>query len=482
MSVDPTDDQTFWYSNEYIPSDGAFNWNTRIASFAFGPPCTVGASSNPSPADGATGVDVSVGSITWTNGTGATTIDVWFDGVMVYSGVPVTSYSPGTLNYSTSYQWRVDGSDGACTTTGPLWSFTTMDDPNQVKIFADDFEAGLGNWTITNDGGTCDWLIYVPPYPNTYTLPPSSSGGVLSADSDDCGSGTTVLSTATMVSPIDASLYQVVNIEWDNDWRIIDAKDEAHVEVSNDGGTIWNTVVSWVGVDKRDSHEIWDVSAFAALQSSVIFRFRVIQPGWDWWWAIDNVSIWLADIVPVELTSFAAFANEDNVRLSWSTATETNNQGFDIQRADSDGEFESISFVQGNGTTTEVRSYTYTDSKVATGIYTYRLKQIDFSGTFEYSDEISVEVIKPLEFVLEQNYPNPFNPSTLIKYSIPEDGFVTVAVYNLLGETVATLVNEVQEAGRYEIKFDASNLSSGIYVYNLKSSSFSSVKKMLLMK
>ncbi|UCH64705.1 MAG: T9SS type A sorting domain-containing protein, partial [Ignavibacterium sp.] len=114
--------------------------------------------------------------------------------------------------------------------------------------------------------------------------------------------------------------------------------------------------------------------------------------------------------------------------------------------------------------------------------YIYRLKQIDFNGVFDYSDEVIVEVTIPLEFALEQNFPNPFNPSTVIKYSIPHDGFVTLDVFNLLGEKVASLVNGIQKAGRYEINFDASNLASGIYVYNLKSGNFSSVRKMLLMR
>jgi len=482
MSIDPVDDQTFWYSHEYIPSNGSFNWKTRIASFQFGPPCTVGFPSNPDPADGATAVDINVGQISWTNGTSSTTIEVWFDGAMVYSGVPITTWSLPVLNYSTTYLWRVDGSDGICTTTGTIWTFTTMDDPSQIKVFADDFDGSLAAWNITNDGGTCDWTIFSSPFPNAYTLPPSFTGQILGADSDDCGNGTTLLSTATMNTPIDASLYQAIWIEWDNDWRILDSADEAHVEVSTDGGTTWNSVVSWVGVDKRNSHEIWDVSGIAALQSSVLFRFRVIQPGWDWWWVIDNVSVFLSDIIPVELASFSAFVNKDEVTLNWSTSTETNNQGFEIQRATLDGEYEAISFVNGKGTTAEAFRYTYVDSKVATGTYTYRLKQIDFNGSFEYSGEISVEIIKPLEFVLEQNFPNPFNPNTLIKYSIPQDGFVSLKVYNLLGETVKTIVNRVQEAGRYEINFDASGLSSGIYVYNLKSGKLNSVKKMLLMK
>ena len=456
-------------------------WLTRVT---FGPPCPVDPPSNPNPVNGATDVSINLAQLSWNNGVGATNIEVWFDGNLVYSGVPITSWAidPSPLNYSTSYTWRIAGMNDTCSVFGPTWSFTTEEDPSIIKLFADDFEGTLDEWSITNDGGTCVWAQYFAPYPNSYTLPPSSSGGVFSADSDECGSGTTLLSTATMVNPVDVSLYQAVRLEWDNDWRTIDAADEAHVEISVDGGGTWNPVVSWIGVDQRNTHEIWDVSGIAALQSSVLFRFRSIQPGWDWWWTIDNVSIYVSDIVPVELTSFTVNVDKDNVNLSWSTATETNNQGFEIQRSSGDNDFESVGYVPGFGTTTETQSYSFTDSKVEEGNYSYRLKQIDFNGTFDYSDEVTIDVSVPLEFALEQNYPNPFNPSTVIKYSIPEDGFVTVDVYNLLGENVASLVNVIQKAGRYEINFNASNLASGFYVYTLKSGNFNSVKKMLLMK
>ncbi|MFB3056892.1 MAG: T9SS type A sorting domain-containing protein, partial [Ignavibacteriaceae bacterium] len=186
--------------------------------------------------------------------------------------------------------------------------------------------------------------------------------------------------------------------------------------------------------------------------------------------------------LPVELTSFAATVDEAEVTLSWSTATETNNQGFEVQRSTINIEYEKIGYAAGFGTTTDPKAYTYTDTDVFAGTYTYRLKQIDLDGSYEYSPEVSVEVTPPIEYSLGQNYPNPFNPSTSIKYSIPEGGFVTLDVYNLLGEKVTSLVNGVQEAGRYEINFDASNLASGIYVYSLRSGSFNLVKKMLLMK
>ena len=168
--------------------------------------------------------------------------------------------------------------------------------------------------------------------------------------------------------------------------------------------------------------------------------------------------------------------------MNWSTASEINNRGFEIERKSGTNGFEKISFVAGSGTTTRSRSYSYTDENPGSGIYIYRLKQVDLNGTCSYSDEVTVNVFSPIKYTLEQNYPNPFNPSTTIKYSIPEDGIVKLKIYNLLGEEIFTLVNTVQKAGRYEIVFDASRLASGVYYYRLEAQSYTSVKKMILMK
>jgi len=192
---------------------------------------------------------------------------------------------------------------------------------------------------------------------------------------------------------------------------------------------------------------------------------------------------WTSTIIPVELTSFIANVNNDgNVVLNWSTATEINNQMFEIERRNTEGQFTTIGYVEGYGTTTEPQEYSYIDNTVETGIYFYRLKQVDFSGQYEYSDVIEVEVIGPLTFALEQNYPNPFNPSTLIKYSVPENGFVKLSVYNLVGEEVSLLVNEEVDAGFYEVEFNAANLPSGTYFYRLQAGNTVQVKKMILLK
>ena len=300
-----------------------------------GAPCPVQPASNPSPADGTTGVDPLVpATATWTNGTGTTNIEVFFGPAgsvaSVYSGTPITSLAlPTPLEYSTVYQWKVVCKNDTCSATSSTWSFTTMDDPNLVVIFAEDFTGGSSNWTITNDGGTCVWDIFQA---TEYTMPATAVGNVLSADADFCGSGTTLLSTATLNTPIDVSSYATVSLEFDNDWQAIDADDFGYVEVSVDGGTTWTAVRTFDVTDVRNTHEVIDISSIVALQSFNL-RLRTIQPGWDWWWAVDNIQVIATDFVPVELTSFAATADNNNVNLNWSTATELNNSGFQIERS-----------------------------------------------------------------------------------------------------------------------------------------------------
>ena len=191
-------------------------------------------------------------------------------------------------------------------------------------------------------------------------------------------------------------------------------------------------------------------------------------------------------ITPVELTSFTVSINQNSVTLNWQTATETNNQGFQIERRKTQDErsdkWNAIGFVNGNGTTTEPQSYSFIDKNLETGKYQYRLKQIDFDGSFEYSNIIEVEIYSPTEFSLSQNYPNPFNPATNIQYAISSRQLVTLKVYDVLGKEVAILVNEEKPAGSYDVEFNASNLASGIYCYQLKAGDFIQSKKMILLK
>ena len=191
--------------------------------------------------------------------------------------------------------------------------------------------------------------------------------------------------------------------------------------------------------------------------------------------------------VPVELTSFSANVVASNANLIWKTATETNNSGFNVERAVISNEgrnsfWENQGFVNGHGTTTEPQTYTFTDENVAAGKYLYRLNQIDFNGMYEYSDEIEVVVNAPDKFALNQNYPNPFNPNTSIEFQLQKESFVTLKVYNILGVEIATLVNEQKPVGVNKINFDASGLTSGLYIYKISAGGFEQTRKMLLLK
>ena len=188
-------------------------------------------------------------------------------------------------------------------------------------------------------------------------------------------------------------------------------------------------------------------------------------------------------IIPVELLSLSASVAANVVTLNWSTATELNNLGFEIERSSNKTNWRTIGFKEGKGTTSEPQQYSYSDklSDITSSRLYYRLKQVDYNGSFEYSEIVEVE-IAPSVFSLSQNYPNPFNPSTTINYQIPELSFVTIKVYDVLGNEVAALVNEQKPAGKYEVGFNASELVSGVYFYTLSAGEFVQSKRMLLLK
>ena len=201
-----------------------------------------------------------------------------------------TEFLDTTIPTADSYHYDVTaynatGDGGTATSNSMMLGAGTV-------IFFDDFEAGIGNWNVIINSGQGMWTIYAPPYPNLYTLPPTSSGNVCAADSDETGSGTTTNTTLELLTALDMSSYDTVNIQFDNDFNAIATDDYCYVDVSNDGGTTWNNVLTFAGVDVRNTHEIIDITAYAALQPNVLVRFVSVQPGWDWWWAIDNVAIY----------------------------------------------------------------------------------------------------------------------------------------------------------------------------------------------
>jgi photosystem II stability/assembly factor-like uncharacterized protein len=187
------------------------------------------------------------------------------------------------------------------------------------------------------------------------------------------------------------------------------------------------------------------------------------------------------DFVPVELAGFNASINGDDVHLTWNTITETNNKGFEIERK-SDLGFAAISFIPGAGSSSELKSYSYIDKDIQPGEYIYRLRQIDYDGTFAYSQEILVDYNSAPQFSLSQCYPNPFNSTTRINYSVPSEGNTSLKIYDMLGQEVEKPFDEHKLKGNYTMDINASNLPTGIYFYRLKSGNHSSTKKMILLK
>ncbi len=246
---------------------------------------------------------------------------------------------------------------------------------------------------------------------------------------------------------------------------------------STDGGVNWTEAVTtgmemgsidWQRVSP-DSIDIWSVgyTSSGGFHSGV-FKKRI---GYG--------------VVPVELTSFNADVQNGSVLLSWQTSTETNNKGFEIERksnTEAGKQWTKIGFIDGFGTSAVDHSYSFADNNISPGTYSYRLKQIDFDGSFSYSNEIGINVNSPSEYKLSQNYPNPFNPTTTIKYTIPRDGFVALKVYNSLGQLAAVPVNEYKAAGTYNLEFNGTKFPSGVYYYRMESGGKLMIRKMVLIK
>jgi hypothetical protein len=256
------------------------------------------------------------------------------------------------------------------------------------------------------------------------------------------------------------------NFLWTNDFVILSNPTEQKLHLASTVDAFYNCKMSWSD-DRGSTRDIYaqDINPDGQLGSPVI---------------------------PVELISFNGYYNHGTIILDWTTATETNNTGFEIQKLTTG--WLKIGFVQGSGTSTETQRYSFIDDNITSGINSYRLKQIDYDGSFEYSGIVEIETGIINQFSLEQNYPNPFNPSTTIKFTISpartklyaggDLRFTVLKVYDVLGNDVATLVNEEKPAGEYKVEFKIDNveLSSGVYFYQLKVDNFIETRKMILLR
>ncbi len=205
-------------------------------------------------------------------------------------------------------------------------------------------------------------------------------------------------------------------------------------------------------------------------------------------WCIDVIvqedgcyCICIDDILPVELIDFDAVSGDARLTLNWSTASESDNDRFDIIRNET-----VVGRVNASNSATG-DTYTWTETDLTNGReYTYSLVSIDMNGVSAELGTVSAtptfNTATVTEYALHQNYPNPFNPSTIIAFDLVEANDVLLKVYNPLGQVIAKLVEGEMEAGRHTVSFDAADLPSGLYFYRLESGDFNAVKKMILMK
>jgi hypothetical protein len=464
-----------------------YDWGDQIAPFAldtdYGNPCPVSAASNPDPPTGTTNVNVSGITLSWDNSPGTTNVEVWFGPVgnviQVYSGTPINSWPTGALDYST---------------TGPGWTFTTEQNPSFLAI--DFYPMDAQYWTGNTDGTTkidgdiysdqshVGWAVYdVSTMPQATQIQNIRFFGYVNDAYAPYWSATPMDDVNPVIDGADTITNQILS-SYEDSIAYIYSDESSGFSPGWHDYPMGNGVISDFE-DAVNSGRGW--FATGIIERSFTSFFFIDFDGWS---GINPLYLEVTyTAVPVELISFSAHLNERSLVLNWQTATETNNKGFEINRQSAEGtgqsgneEWEKIGFVAGNGTSTETHLYSFTDNNVSSGKYNYRLKQIDFDGSFEYSKEIEVDVNLPAAFALLQNYPNPFNPSTTIKYSIPEDQQVKLNVYDPLGEKVVTLVDGFQKAGQHKVNFDASGLPSGIYFYSLETSSYTSVKKMILLR
>ncbi len=258
-----------------------------------------------------------------------------------------------------------------------------------------------------------------------------------------------------------------------------------NADTSDDG---WNKIYNNIqGADAFDlynncTNDIyahnndWGVYDSASIENNIFHKVDDPAHG-----SVFFVPFWTG-VVPVELTSFSASVSSEGVLLNWSTATEINNLGFEIERK-TNNNWERIGFVEGAGSTVDPVNYSFIDKDKLNGILSYRLKQIDFDGTTEFSKVVEVTIENTVsEYSLEQNYPNPFNPTTKIEFRSQSSELTTLKVFNALGGEVATLVNKILPAGEHSFNFNAGELPSGIYFYKIQAGAYSQTRKMMLLK
>ncbi|MBK7631579.1 MAG: immune inhibitor A [Ignavibacteriales bacterium] len=362
-----------------------------------------------------------------------------------------------------------------------------------IMVFADTTNDPLLLWNITYTPTTSPkWEASTTSY---HTSPSSFT------DSKTGSYTNNATVTMTQKNAIDLSSYAHPRLSFWTKYDIESNYDYGQVEISTNNGSTFTPLAGnftqpgtgsfqpngeplYDGVQSSWVNEEMDLTSYNSNQVKLKFELKTDGSLTKDGWYIDDIGILVYGIVPVELSSFTAIAQDKNILLNWITSSETNNMGFDIERrsSKSNTSWQKLGFTSGKGTTTEKSTYSFVDENPIKGKSFYRLKQIDFDGSFKIYNSVEVDYGTVDEYSLAQNYPNPFNPSTEINFSLAKSSSVTLKVYNILGSEVVTLVNDFMEAGKHTVQFNAKDFTSGVYFYTIKADNFTSTRKMILMK
>ncbi|MCX6149087.1 MAG: T9SS type A sorting domain-containing protein [Ignavibacteriales bacterium] len=357
-------------------------------------------------------------------------------------------YGPveGTDNYN--FPNSIDGYKHSDTWREALW--ISSSGQNSIAIIGN---KALGNnwYGYTGERMLHDWVIADTPYPDYYTTDPDGKGW----------RGHNLQPMIIFYNPAD--LAKVAS----GTMQPYEPQPYAALRISKN-------------IFYGEAHEIFSASYDLQNQILYVTEFfresdgRLLIHAWH----VNSIP------VPVELTSFNAEVIDNHVKLKWNTATEINNFGFQIERRSFmiTKDWTKIGFVNGKGNSTIPAHYEFVDKEPECGINQYRFKQVDYDGSFKYSEIVEAEINKPMKFALFQNYPNPFNPTTTIKFTLAEASKLTLKVYDLLGSEVTTLLDEEKPAGRYEVQWNTSNQPSGVYLCRLQADNFIKTIKIVLMK
>jgi hypothetical protein len=361
-----------------------------------------------------------------------------------------------------------------------------------MVVFADSTNDPLILWNITATPSLPKWEATTLTYHSSPTSFTDSKTGNYSSNA-------TV--TMTLKNAVNLSSYAHPRLSFWTKYDIESNYDYGQVEISTNNGSTFTPLSGlytepgtgsfqpngeplYDGLQNNWVNEEMDLADYNSTHVKLKYELKtdgsLVEDGWY----IDDIGIVVYAIIPVELSSFTATTQTENILLNWITSSETNNMGFEVERrvTNSNSGWQKLGFVNGKGTTTEKSSYSFTDKNPADGKAYYRLKQIDFDGSSKIYDAVEVDFETVKEYSLAQNYPNPFNPSTEINYNLAKSGNITLKVYNILGSEVATLVDGFMEAGKHIAKFNAEDFTSGVYFYTIKADNYTSTRKMILMK